>query len=275
MSDYLTESIDKFVRFMKQENLSDRTIDSYVYVVKKLSENESRLYRFSDKQIQDFILQSASASAQDLKINAIQKFYKVNHPTRRIKVFIRPRKPKKQIVVLSKNEVSTLFKSIYNIKHLAIAQGLYYHGLRRSELINLKYEHIDRDRNVLFIKDAKGRKDRFVPLNNVWVETLKQHAKKEKHGSVYTGYIFTGQFGEQYSETSVYNIVKTAAKKAAIRKNVYPHLLRDCYATHLMESGIDSRIIQEILGHSNIKTTQKYLHPSLVSYSNLIFNLAV
>jgi len=71
MSDYLTESIDKFVRFMKQENLSDRTIDSYVYVVKKLSENESRLYRFSDKQIQDFILQSASASAQDLKTKTL------------------------------------------------------------------------------------------------------------------------------------------------------------------------------------------------------------
>lgn len=266
---YLTLSLDKFVKHMRQERLSNRTMQMYVWVVNQLALKDSRLYRTTNEEIQDFILESASASGQNIRINALKKYFYVNHPEKRIKVFIRPRKERKLIEVLTQKEVLSIINSINHPKQKAIISGLYLHGFRLNELLNLKYQHIDREKNLILIRDGKGSKDRYVPLNGNWIEYLKAFAKFAGHKKGYDEYIF-----RPYSESSVRAVLKDKASKLGIKKNIYPHLLRDCYATHLLEQGIDTRFIQEILGHEKLETTQKYLHISSANISKIILKVA-
>lgn len=261
---YLTLALDKFVKHMRQERLAKRTIDMYVWVVQQLAKVDTRLYRLSNETIQNFILESESGSGQNIKINALKKFFEVNHPDKRIKVFIRPRRERKLIEVLTQTEVLKIIDSIEHPKQKAIVAGLYFHGFRLNELLNLKYQHIDREKNLIIVREGKGAKDRYVPLNEYWIETLKAFARFAGHNKGYEGYIF-----RPYSESSVRAILNRKAAELGIKKNVHPHLLRDCYATHLLNQGIDTRFIQEILGHENIKTTQKYLHISAVNISKI------
>lgn len=261
-SEYLTLAIDNFVKFMKQERLSPRTIQAYCEVINKLSLVDSRLYRLSNVQIQNFILESASASAQDLKINALKKFYHINHPKKRIRVFIRPRKDKKVIDVLTRQESLALIDSITNIKQKAIISGLYFHGLRISEILTLRYSDINRNEGIILIRQGKGRKDRVVPLNGEWLTYLAEYYHSMKYKYIYTGNIF-----QPYSESSIRSIIKRHARQLGITKNVYPHLLRDSYATHLHEQEVSIRSIQSILGHQKMATTQKYVHVSKLHIS--------
>ena len=257
MDNYLTESRDKFVRYMRQRRYSQSTIKQYCGYVDKLAGTDSRLYRLSNRQIQDFILQSNSESAQNGKINALKLFFRLNNPEKRIKVFIRPKKSKKLIEVLTQDEVWQIIDSITHTKQKAIIAGIYLHGLRRSEILNLRYENIDRKRNLITIKQGKGRKDRHVPLNPIWIEYLERYAFTHRHHKGYSKPIFY-----PYSASSIANIIKAKAKAAGITKRVYPHLLRDCYATHLIQQGNDVKFVQEILGHARVTTTQKYIHLS-------------
>jgi integrase/recombinase XerD len=264
MDNYLTASIEKYVKFMRMKRYSDNTINQYCSYVNAISEIDTRIYRLSNNQIQDYILKSNSGSAQNCKINALKLFFKINHPTKRIKVFIRPKREKKLIEILSVNEVWDIINSITHVKQKAIISGIYLHGLRRSEILNLRYDNIDRERNVVIIKNSKGRKDRFVPLNKEWIRFLTDYAKQKRHKEGYDKPIFY-----PYSVSSIANIVKSKAKLLGIKKRVYPHLFRDSYASHLLHQGIDSRFIQEILGHEKLETTQKYLHISAVNISEI------
>jgi integrase/recombinase XerD len=119
------------------------------------------------------------------------------------------------------------------------------------------------------IKGAKGNKDRKVPLNKEWLKYLANYAKSEGHKKGYDKPIFY-----PYSESSIYQIVKRKAKEAGISKRVYPHLLRDCYASHLLHQGIDPIFIQEILGHEKLETTRKYIHISAVNISEIALKIA-
>jgi len=264
MENYLTDSKENFVRYMKQKRFSESTIKQYLSYIDKLSKIDSRLYRLTNKQIQDFILKSDSASSQNCKINSLKLFFRINNPDKRIKVFIRPKKEKKLIEVLTVSEVWKIIDSIKHVKQKAIISGIYLHGLRRSEILNLKYNNIDRERKLITIKQGKGRKDRFVPLNDIWLEYLLKYTINEDHKKGYDKPIFY-----PYSASSIYNIIKSKAKLVGINKRVYPHLLRDCFASHLLLQGIDTRFIQEILGHEKLETTQKYLHISATNISNI------
>ncbi len=212
MDNYLTEAKEKFVGYMRQKRRSENTIRQYVGYIDKLAEQDSRLYRLSNKQIQAFILQSASASAQNCKINALKLFFRLNNPTKRINVFVRPRAEKRLIEVLTQDEVWAIIDSITHVKQKAIIAGLYLHGLRRSEILNLRYENIDRARNLLIIREGKGRKDRLVPLNTNWLTYLEKYARKQKHHSGYTQPIFY-----PYSTSSIANIIKEKAAKLGIK----------------------------------------------------------
>lgn len=267
--DYLTMAMEKLVRHMRLERLSKRTIESYTGIIMKLAKIDRRIYRLSDATIQDFILEARSCSSQNLRINALKKFFYVNHPARKVKAFIRPRKAKKLIEVLSQQEVMNIIRLITNPKQKAIISGLYFHGLRLNELLNLKYQHIDRSRGLLIVREGKGRKDRLVPLHADWLTYLAEFARSAGHGKGYEGYIF-----RPYSASSVRNILNRKARRLGILKNIYPHLLRDSYATHLLQQGIDTRFIQEILGHAKISTTQKYLHVSAINISEIALKVA-
>ncbi len=207
-----------------------------------------------------------SKSSQNQYINSIKFYYEKFLEREKQYYFIdRPIKDKKLPIVLSKEEVQSLFNQLYNLKHKTILVLIYSCGLRISELINLKINDIDTQRMLIQIRNSKGNKDRQVQL----AEQIHQLIKR--YNNVYNPkqFLFNGLNSYQYSTASIQKIIKRAAIKADIRKNVTPHTLRHSFATHLLEDGIDIRYIQTILGHSNIQTTQIYTHVSSRHLKNI------
>ena len=201
-----------------------------------------------------------SASYQNQVINSIKLFYR-NRFSRTMEVdFIqRPRREKRLPNVLSKNEVKSILEAPTNLKHRAMLSLIYACGLRRSELLNLTLKDILSDRNLLFIRQSKGKKDRVVPISIKLIEMLRDYYKAFKPKT----WLFEGQeVGKKYSERSIQLVLNQAVEKAKIVKPVSLHWLRHSYATHLLESGTDLRYIQELLGHSSSRTTEIYTHVS-------------
>lgn len=168
-------------------------------------------------------------------------------------------RPKKERVlpnVLSEEEVATILKCAENLKHKAMLSLIYSSGLRLGELINLTIHDIDSKRMLIIIKQGKGKKDRVSLLSVKVLEILREYFKKYKPKD----YLFEGQFGEQYSPTSVQKVFKIAKQKAGIKKKATVHTLRHSFATHLLEHGTDLRYIQSLLGHQSPKTTEIYTH---------------
>ncbi|WP_237390720.1 tyrosine-type recombinase/integrase [Fulvivirga sediminis] len=158
--------------------------------------------------------------------------------------------------VLSQNEVKRMIAAMSNLKHKCIISLLYSVGLRRSELLNLKISDIDGERMQIRIENAKGGKDRYTLLGKNVLEDLRQYYKQWRPQQ----YLIEGQNGGPYSGKSVVNVVKEAARRAKIQKNVVPHMLRHSFATHLLEDGVNLRQIQLLLGHNSTKTTEVYTH---------------
>ncbi|NJO86931.1 MAG: tyrosine-type recombinase/integrase, partial [Lewinella sp.] len=169
----------------------------------------------------------------------------------------RPRKRHSLPNFLSIQEVDRLLRATDNLKHSAILYTLYSSGLRLAELLQLRLEDVHWDRNQLLVRGGKGKKDRAVMLSQrlkaLLVHYFDQYQPRH--------YLFEGQDERQpYSPRSVQSIVKQAAKKAGLQKRVTPHVLRHCFATHLLDNGTDVRFIQELLGHKDIQTTLIYTH---------------
>jgi integrase/recombinase XerD len=171
----------------------------------------------------------------------------------------RPKREKVLPNVLSKEEVKLILESQHNIKHKAMLCLIYSCGLRRSELLHLKLDDINSKRNIVIIRQAKGKKDRIVPLSTKILEMLRVYfvAYRPKE------YLFEGQeSGKPYDERSLQQVMKHALIKAGIKKPATLHWLRHSYATHLLEAGTDLRYIQELLGHKSSRTTEIYTHVS-------------
>ncbi|MEE4116685.1 MAG: tyrosine-type recombinase/integrase [Marinilabiliaceae bacterium] len=200
-----------------------------------------------------------SASFQNQVITAIKTYYSLVPESHfEIDIINRPRKSRPLPQVFSKEEVTTILNSTRNLKHRLILWITYSCGLRRSEVINIKLSDLNRDRGVLHIRSGKGNIDRLVPVSaRVW-EKIDEY-KASYHPLVW---LFEGQSGGQYTVSSVYNVFKTALVRAGIDRDVGIHSLRHSYATHLHESGLDIRYIQELLGHQSSKTTEIYTHVS-------------
>ena len=198
-----------------------------------------------------------STSYQNQSINAIKFYYeRVLGGKRKIYLIERPRKEKYLPEVLSEEEVAAILKSITNIKHKALIMTIYSGGLRISELINLKVKDIDSDRMQIRISQSKGKKDRYTLLSKKTLLILRQYFKEYKPKE----WLFEGESGGQYADSSIYKIFKTALSNAKINKKVSIHSLRHSFATHLLENGTDLRYIQNLLGHSSSKTTEIYTH---------------
>ena len=158
--------------------------------------------------------------------------------------------------VLSEEEVVAILKAITNLKHKALIMTIYSGGLRISELINLKIRDIDSDRMQIRIQQSKGKKDRYTLLSKKTLITLRLYFKEYKPKE----WLFEGEGGGQYTDSSIYSIFKRALTTAKITKKVSIHSLRHSFATHLLENGTDLRYIQNLLGHSSSKTTEIYTH---------------
>ena len=147
-----------------------------------------------------------------------------------------------------------MLESTRNIKHRCIIALLYSSGLRRSELLNLKKGDVDYERMMITIRGGKGNRDRVSLLSEVFMKTLIEYIR------IYNPkyWFFDGPSKKKYSGTSVLNIVKRAGQRAGIAQKVTPHTLRHSFANYLLEHGTDVRYVQELLGHSSLKTTQIY-----------------
>ena len=234
----------------------NRTLNDFsVLKIKKF--REWMLSRITNDDVikfnNEFVLKNnLSASYQNQVVNAVKLFFReIQNKNINVELIHRPKRPKVLPNVLSKEEIKLILNAHSNLKHKAMLSLIYSCGLRCGELIQLKPEHIDSKRNIIIIKQAKGRKDRIAPLSEKIIVLLREYyvACKPKK------YLFEGQTsGEQYDARSLQLVLKQALKKTNIKKPVSLHWLRHSYATHLLESGTDLRYIQEILGHSSSKT---------------------
>jgi len=218
----------------------------------------------SKEQVMSYLLwllekQGCSETKVHTAVNAL-KFYfeKVAGREKAFYDLPRPKKPFKLPDVLAETEVLNIIRKVANIKHKTILMAGYAAGLRVSEIIHLKLTDIDSKRMMIHIHGAKGKKDRMVPLSKKLLETLRIYYLAYKPRI----YLFENPSGEMYSVRSAQKILQDAKKDAGITKKGSIHMLRHSYATHLMESGTDIRIIQELLGHNSIKTTMRYTHVS-------------
>lgn len=161
--------------------------------------------------------------------------------------------------VLSKEEVKILIDACVTDKSRLLIEFLYSSGLRVSECLSLRVEDIDFNERICVVKQGKGKKDRITVLSENLAQHLKDYLKKQGFSS---DLIFRNKKGEGLSSRNAQKIVSGAAKRAGISKSVTPHKLRHSFATHLLDSGVSIRVIQELLGHANLQTTQIYTHVS-------------
>lgn len=246
---------------LKQTDFSEQTKKSYASLFIGFMERANFKYPayLTKNDFRNILLtySSKSESYQNNAINAV-KFYFRHFLKKHIEanVLIRPKRSKKTPKFISKDDIIDILETIQNVKHKAIISLIYSSGLRRSELQNLKVSDIDSERMVLLVRDAKGKKDRYTLLSENILALLRAYYKEYKPNN----FLFEGEKGGKYSFTSMQKILKKAANMAGIDYNVSLHMLRHSFATHLLEQGVDIRYVQKFLGHSNIKTTERYTH---------------
>lgn len=200
-----------------------------------------------------------SGSYQNVAINAIKFYYEqVLRQARKAYDLPRAKKEKKLPLVLSPEKVARLIASIDNLKHRTMMALIYSGGLRLSELLNLKPEDIDSQRNLIAIRGGKGKKDRMTLLSGKILTMLRDYYREYRPKE----WLFEGPDKGKYHARSVQMIFKRAKEKAKIAKPATVHTLRHSFATHLLEQGTDLRYIQALLGHSSPKTTEIYTHVS-------------
>ena len=208
-----------------------------------------------------------SVSTQNTAINAI-KFYleQVNKGERTFYYVDRPIKEKLLPSVLSEGEMHKMLGCAQNTKHRCMMFMLYSAGLRISELLNLKWQDIDEDRKVIYIRGGKGRKDRITLLSKLALDYLR-HYQTLYHPKEW---LFEGPTGGQYSPRSVNQFIHKYSRNAGISKRVSAHTLRHSFATHLLERGTDLRYIQTLLGHESSLTTERYTHVTKRGFEKLV-----
>ena len=257
--------LHQFVKYLRGKSLSESTVRTYyTHILDFLKYLEGKpVEEISNRDVETFIedvcIPRKYAISTHRQILGAMKHFKnlfteclIDDTQLEL-----PQKSRYLPTVLSKEEVIEILRSTKNLKHRAVLAMIYASGLRIGELINLELRDIDVRRFQIFVRNSKGRKDRYVilakslmPLLNNYISTYKP-VKYFVEGS---------DPGTKYTAGSVRNFLRKSCKEAGIRKKVTPHTLRHCYATHLLENGVDLRYIQELLGHSKPETTMIYTH---------------
>lgn len=265
--------ISDFKNYLELErNYSNNTSLSYVKDVTLFSDFIKKDLLLVDKKDIGKYIRSLNKSSKTIShvISSLKSFYNYymrmgninSNPTDEID---RPKIEKKIPEFLTLEEVSSLlnFKvnNEFEARNKAILELLYSSGLRISELTSLELSNIDLDECLVRVM-GKGSKERIVPLGDYAIEALKEYIyfyrpMLNKNNS---SYIFLNNRGGILSRQFIFKVIKEECIKKGIRKNVSPHTLRHTFATHLLKNGADLRIIQELLGHENLSTTQIYTH---------------
>ena len=256
--------LNSFYLFLKGKRYSKSTIHTYTFFIADFINFHTKtgLENLTNRSVEEFIEavfieRKYAISSQRQFISAL-KVFTVFYPQTEINnlELVRPKKSRQLPNVLSQEEVIEIIRVTKNLKHRAIIALIYSCGLRISELIKLELKHIDVKRRQLFIKNGKGRKDRYVILADSLLPLLQNYL------STYVPkcYFVEGAVCKPYSESSIRKFLHKSTQLAGVLKKVTPHTLRHSYATHLLENGIGLRHIQELLGHARPETTMIYTH---------------
>lgn len=270
-----SDLIGRLVEEMQFRNYSERTIATYSSLLANVEKSSKLpLENITADQLKSYLHQriineevSISSINQAISAFKILQVDILGRSWERINIK-RPRRVKKLPVVLSLDEVQQLIESTANIKHKAILMLSYSAGLRRSEAQQILPSAIDSKRMMVHVVQGKGKKDRYTILSNKTLEMLRLHYKL--HRPVHFLFEAQGKKGKYLSVQTLNKIVKDCAEKAGINKRISFHTLRHSFATHLLEQGVNIRLIQQFLGHTSLKTTAGYLHLVNIQPSSII-----
>lgn len=266
-------SLNDFYRYLKWKRFSPKTISSYLNAVKKflLYYHNEELEQLSNQEINAYLYylqrNGFSTSTQNIFVSGIKLFFrKIADKNVDVLKVERPIRSKPLPKVIAKEDIESMMATISNIKHKTALLLIYALGLRRSELINMKLADIDSKRMMLSIRNAKGQKDRTLPIS----PKLMEHIKKYYFACRPIKYLIEGaKKGESYSPTSLQKIFHFNMDRIKPNNTFTLHCLRHSCATHLLENGTDIRFIQELLGHKSTRTTEIYTHVSMRSLKNI------
>lgn len=274
---FLDNKTDEFIKFVKfEKGLSENTVLAYKsdinLFLKFLSAN--KINKPDEESIMDFIFYLKNKGYSNLSIARIlaslKSFFKFllkgkyidKNPFDSMESF---KVNKKIPEVLSEDDIKKILEQPdltikEGIRDKAILELLYSAGIRVSELVNMELTDINIDEKIIRCF-GKGAKERLVPIGDYVIDAVKNYLKiRKKISSAFSNYLFITRLGKKFTRTGIWKIIKKYAKSAGILKNVYPHIFRHSFATHLLKGGADLRSVQEMLGHSDISTTQIYTH---------------
>jgi site-specific recombinase XerD len=256
---------------LQRRNYAETTINSYLRTVEEFSRrfncSPDRLgpRHIREYQVELFQKRKFSPNTVAQRLAALRFFYtKTLKKVWSIEETPYPKKTLHMPTILSQEEVARLIDAARPPFHRTLLMALYATGLRRAELARLKVSDVDSKRMVIHVRGGKGRKDRDVMLSPKLLEALREHWRGLQRKP--SAWLFPGNRWHS-SDTPittkvVWNACKEAAQRAGLQKDVHPHTLRHCFATHLLEAGADLRTIQILLGHRDLKETTIYLHLS-------------
>lgn len=248
---------DRYYNTLKAANMAQNTIKTYMGCLQmffKYFDKEKEPKNITSEQIKFYLSGLSSPAYQRQMYGALKNFYTyVIKQPKKMQYIPFAKREDKLPVVLSQNEIERIILVCNNLKHKCIISLIYGFGLRRSELIDMQFRWIDRQRMVLKIT-GKGHVQRQVPMNERLLNIMEAYYKKYRPKQ----YFIEGVKGGKYSATSIAKILKRAIHKAKVNKKATVHSLRHSYATHLLEAGVSLRVIQTLLGHKNSKTTERY-----------------
>jgi site-specific recombinase XerD len=270
-----SQLVEQLIYEMELRNYSPRTISTYSELLTNIENKLNHpLDKVTAEQFKNYLHNrivvdkiSVSMINQSISVFKILQVDVLKRNWEQIKIR-RPRREKKLPVVLSVSEVEKLINNTSNIKHKVILMLAYSSGLRRQELQLIKPSAIDSARMQIHVVQGKGKKDRYTILSTKVLDALRLYYKLERP------FVFLfeaqGKKGKPLSDTTLNCIVKKNAIKAGINKQISFHTLRHCFATHLLEKGVNLRLIQQFMGHASLKTTAIYLHLVNVNLSNIV-----
>jgi integrase/recombinase XerD len=271
----MTHLRQKMIRAMELRNLSSHTQRAYLAAVTGVA----RYYqkppnKLTKKMIEDYLLylkneKGRAPNTCGTALSGLRFFYN-NVTAKKIPIEYRARKKARNLpTVLTQQEIRDIINAPDNLKHRLILMTTYAAGLRASEVIALKPEHIESEKMLIKVEDGKGKKDRYTMLSVKLLDELRRYYRRYRPQT----YLFPSSFGKRkdkpLSYETVRNIYEKARKSAGVKKGTGLHTLRHSFATHLLEAGYDIRKIQVLMGHSRLSTTMIYLHVSRETLSKV------
>lgn len=270
----MNENLENYRNYLKYERAySDNTVGAYMNDLNKYEEFLKKDILESDTEdLERYLkyIKNLESTTVAHKITSIKSYFNYNikrgivsvNPADKVS---RPKLTKHLPEYLTEEEVSKLLdvevKSPYDYRNKTILELLYSSGIRISELVNIKTPNYDSEECLIRIM-GKGSKERIVPLGDYAVNIMNDYMNNYRPliNKKHTDYVFINNRGDKISRQFIFKVIKKEALKKGIKKDISPHTLRHTFATHLLKNGADLRIIQELLGHENISTTQIYTH---------------